>query len=370
MKILEFFGEPLSYGGQEAFILNMYAHFREDIQYTFATPFHANHQVLLQRISARGDRLIACGYPFESKKRKAYLLRAARKMITRDYDVIHIHSGSVFNLTAAAWFAKRKKLKVIVHSHATGVNNASHRLIRNLSSGILSRSADVFLACSKEAAAFMFPEPVVRNEKYTVIKNGIDLERFAFHPEVRGKVRKQLDLEDRMMVCCVGRFSAEKNQLFLLDVFMSYRRKNPRASLLLIGGDGPAREKIQARTKELGIEEDVRLLLEREDVPDLLSAADVFVLPSLYEGLGIAAVEAQAAGLPVICSENVPAEAAVSRLFHQLPLSEGPEAWAAEIDRLIPAARKDVTDEIVRHGYAAGQSAQELEKIYLSLRQR
>ena len=367
MKILEFFGEPLSYGGQEAFILNMYTYFRKEADYCFATPFHANHQELLRTIEARGDRWVACGYPFESRRRKLFLLRAGRRLISRDYDVIHIHSGSVFNLAALSWLAKRKGLKVVVHAHATGISNASHRLIRALSEPVLLRSADAFLACSREAADFMFPKRAVEQGKVTVLKNGIDVDRFAFWQEDRDRIRKQLGLENRLVLCSVGRFSPEKNHLFLLEAFVQLRKREPRAALLLVGGDGPLRDTIRTRIREAGLEGDVRLLLERRDVPDLLSAADVFALPSLYEGLGISAVEAQASGLPVLCSEHVPEAAAVSHLFHRLPLERGPEAWAAELERLARSERQDVRNEIRQHGYAAEESARELERIYAGL---
>ena len=130
MKVIEFFGEPLSYGGQEAFIYNMYSHFTKPAKYLFITPFHADNVELIVKINNRDDEYISNNYMFESKLRKLYIIKTAKKSIPSGYDVIHIHSGSIFNLMIVSKIAKKKGIKkVIVHSHATGLADAKHGLI-------------------------------------------------------------------------------------------------------------------------------------------------------------------------------------------------------------------------------------------------
>lgn len=134
-KVLVFFGEPLSYGGQEAFRINRYSNFNDkNIHYTFVTPFHADNVKFRQRIKDKGDNLVHFEYPFESKKRKSYIVKAAKSVLkSNEYDVIHIQSGSVYTLLEVAKLAKKYGVKkVIVHSHAAGFNNFKYRLIKNI----------------------------------------------------------------------------------------------------------------------------------------------------------------------------------------------------------------------------------------------
>ena len=367
MKVIEFFGEPLSYGGQEAFIYNMYSHFTKSAKYLFITPFHADNKELIEIIKNKGDECVSCNYKFESVLRKLNIIRSAKKTIPSDYDVIHIHSGSIFNLMIVAKIAKKRGIKkVIVHSHATGNADVKHGIIKRFADSYLEKYADVFLACSKDAGRFKFSEKVMSSDRFQVINNGIELDRYKYSVEYRKKIRDELKLKDEFVLCNVGRYSYEKNQTFILKVFYEYLKHDSSARLLYVGGEGPAKEELMHEIDRLGVGSQIIMLSKRNDINQILSAADVFLFPSLFEGLGISAIEAQAAGLHTICSENIPEEANVTPLFHRVSLSEGVDKWVKVIIGLPTVNRIEKGFDMFDREYTAAESALKLENLYFS----
>lgn len=365
MRVLEFFGEPLSYGGQESFMINMYQCFDLKNEYCFVTPFYFNNEFLRSLIQQRKDTSIADNCDFDSRNRKKYIIATAKRTITDKYDVIHIHSGSVFTLLTVARIAKQKGVKrVIVHSHATGKDNLSHKAIKMISDLFLEKYADYFLACSLEAGRFKFPEKIFKSSKFSIIRNGIDIKKFIFDENTRIEKRKEIGIENRTVICNVGRYSPEKNQTFLLDVLQEYLKFDPKGVLLLIGGTGIVQDDINNRIDALHLQEHVIMLQERNDVPALLSAADYFVFPSLFEGLGMSAIEAQAAGLVTLCSEFIPDDANVSTLYRKLSLEKGAKIWAEYIYNTLDSKRMDTSKEIEENGYSAAKCSEQLESIY------
>ena len=366
-KIIEFFGEPLSYGGQEAFVLNLYSHFKRDAQYTFVTPFIANNKELSELIQIKKDRLVADNNEFNSIKRKKSIYATAKKHISSGFDVVHVHSGSILTLLMVAFISKKKGVKrVIVHSHATGYKNIKHTIVKKFSDLCIEKYVDLFLACSKEAGEFKFPSNVINSNKFVVIKNGIDIDKYKYNESIRKKKREEFGIEGEIVLCNVGRYSEEKNQKFVLDVFSEYKKQEPQSRLIIAGGNGPLREEVERRIRELELDSDVILLSERNDINQILSAVDVFLFPSLFEGLGISAIEAQAAGLPTICSENVPDEAKVTNLFCRVPLEKGAKEWARVISELPKTNHKCNEKDIIHCGYSAEECAKRLEEIYFN----
>lgn len=367
ISVLQFFGEPLSYGGQEAFILNMYKNFKnKNIKYTFATPFHANNKELKGLIKKNSDNLIAQNYKFESKQRKSFIIKTIKKLAKeKTYDVVHIHSGSIFVLYKVAKAFKRSGCKtVIVHSHATGHDNLKHKIAKALYNLNFYKQADYFFACSKLAGEYKYSNKILKSKKFKVIKNGIDPEKFKFDPETRKTKRKELGIKDETVLCNVGRFSEEKNQLFLLDVFKEYLALNPNSFLLLVGGAGPMEVRIREKIKENDLNNNVLVLKERRDIPELLCASDIFVFPSKFEGLGMAIIEAQASGLFCIGSNKIPREAIVMDDVLILDLESGAKKWAEAINGRVVSRKEDVGNHIKMRGFGAKKSARILENNY------
>lgn len=367
-KVLEFFCEPLNFGGQEAFIINVYQKFiNKKISYTFCTPFECKNEKLKNLIKEKNDEIIYLNYEFETKFRKLNLIKGAKKILkNNEYDVIHIHSGSIFSLYSVAKLAKKSGIrKVIAHSHSTGVNSLKHSIIKKITNNKLEKYVDVFLACSEEAAKWKFPNGVILQKKYKIIKNGVDIDTFKFDNDKRQKIRDEYNIQNKNIILNVGRFSKEKNQTFLIDIFKKIKRINSNAYLILIGGSGPLKDEIKNKIEKDNLNEDVLILENINNVFEFLQAADVFVLPSLYEGFPVVAVEAQASGLPIICSDSITKEAYITPNCNFLSLNDTIDIWAKKINEELKRKRTNYEEEIRNRGFDIKDTSKILENIYL-----
>lgn len=223
------------------------------------------------------------------------------------YDVVHLNLYEGMGLLFAREAKRAGVPKVIVHSHNTdlhpGLLRVPKLILHRGCVGLLGGYADVRWAPSRAAARFLFG-----GRPWTLVKNGIQPERFAFNPEAREAMRSQLHADEKtLLVGCVGRLCAQKNQSFLLRVLTQM----PGDVVLVLAGEGEDEGALRRRAAELGVADRVRFCGVLQDVAPLYSALDVLAMPSLFEGLGIVAVEAQAAGLPVVVSPAVPEEACV-----------------------------------------------------------
>lgn len=284
----------------------------------------------------------------------------------RNYDVVHLNAYQGLSLHYLALAQKVGVPVRIAHSHGTGLRNSPGKplklLLHQWGKRVWSHSATDFWACSCQASEFLF----LQGQPYRWIPNGIDVERFRFQEPLRVKQRQALGLaESQLLVGTVGRLSEEKNHQFLLDVFCQMQTLR-RDSVLLLVGTGRLEEQLRARTEELGIASNVIFYGPSDHVEQLLWAMDVFVFPSHMEGLGIAAVEAQAAGLPVICSEGVPPEAVVTDLAQRLPLSAGERRWAEILlHEKVPADRAAIADAVAAAGFDVTSVAKEIRDLWV-----
>ncbi|MDY3860406.1 MAG: glycosyltransferase, partial [Candidatus Limivicinus sp.] len=200
-------------------------------------------------------------------------------------------------------------------------------------------------------------------DNYIFLPNAVDTRRFRLPESVREKYRAELGLTDKLVIGHVGRFQPAKNQSFLLDAFKLVHDRKPDSALLLVG-DGDLRARCEEKAAALGLSDSVIFTGNRSDVPELLQAMDVFAFPSVWEGLPVTLIEAQAAGLPCYVSSNVSADADVSPLAEHLPIGDA-AIWA---DKLLNAPpRRDVTEYIVRAGFDARTSAEKMTELYLRL---
>lgn len=246
------------------------------------------------------------------------------------YQIVHsnMNSLAVFSLCAAKIAGVPVR---ICHSHST---SAPGETKKNILKYMLRPFSKVFpthlCACSKVAGEWLYGKHAMEQGKVTIFNNAIDTKKFAFDPDVRVEVRKKFGLdEDTYVIGHVGRFCYQKNQEFLIDVFADVHRQDPNTILMLVG-IGETMETIRARVKDLQLTDSVIFTGARNDVHCLCQAMDVFVLPSRYEGLGMVAVEAQCAGLPVIVSDRVPKEVKASASVTFLPI-DSQQVWADEI---------------------------------------
>lgn len=221
--------------------------------------------------------------------------------------------------------------KVIVHNHMTKYSDRVISSLRNKILCIPIKYLNVkYFACSRDAGIFMFGKNNYNKGKVTVINNGIDCNRYKYKTHNRKQIRKTLGIEDEYVIGHVGHFNNVKNHKFIIEVFEELLKVNSNIRLLLIG-NGPLKEEIEEKIKNLNIQGKVIILENRSDIPELMSAMDVFIFPSLFEGLGIAAIEAQAAGLPVFISDKVPSDVIINNC-KVINLEKGPKKWAVEIN--------------------------------------
>ena len=277
-------------------------------------------------------------------------------MWKRQYDVLHLNAFQGLSLRYL-WLAKRAGVPVrIAHSHNTALRKSITRplklMIHFLARRLFARSVTDFWACSRLAAEFLFSSKVLEKRGYTCIFNGIDTVRFAFQANIRKSLRADLGLSDAYVIGNVGRLCSQKNQMFLLDVLYTVVQREPMCRLLL-GGEGEMWAALEKKAKQLNIEKNVIFYGVSDHIERLLWAMDVLAFPSLFEGLGIAVVEAQAAGLPVIVSEFVPEEAQVTENVQMIPISDGTVGWAEGILTCCRRTinRKSAADTVRQSGF-------------------
>jgi glycosyltransferase involved in cell wall biosynthesis len=355
-------------GGVETWLMHVLRHidrtkFQFDFCYTKPEP-----GAYAPEIEALGGRMVACRLdqrnPFGFARRFRALLRAGQ------YSVVHSHvhhfSGFVIRLAHRAGVPMR-----IAHCHNTSDGKAStppRLLYRALMSHWIRKYATYGLAASAPAAAALFGPDWQSDPRFRVLYCGIDLE--PFRQEVsREAVRQELGIpKDAPVVGHVGRFTPQKNHAFLLDIAAEVVKRRPEVRFLLVG-EGPLRPAMEAKAHNLRIENNVIFAGVRSDVPRLmLGAMDVFILPSLWEGLPVSLLEAQAAGLRCVCSDAVPPEAAVvPDVVRYVRLSAGAGEWAAVVLRTLEYGRlreAGALEVIAKGDFNVQKSCQDLIELY------
>lgn len=276
-----------------------------------------------------------------------------------EYKIIHLHD--IFLARFIYKIAKNNGIEhFIVHCHSAKWSSHFFSGVRNkILCQHINCYADEFFACSNAAGTFVYNNKV----HYSVINNAINVEKFKFVKELREQLREDMGLTNKIVIGHVGRFSKEKNHQFLIQIFKQILDKNKEAILLLIG-EGELKNEIEMMTKALRIENNVVFLGNRKDVHMLYQIMDVFVLPSLYEGLPLVGVEAQINGLRCVMSENVTQEVQITDVSF-LSLSENKEIWSETIIKKAYEERIIDSIDIVREkGFSIADEAQKLQERY------
>ncbi len=284
---------------------------------------------------------------------------ALKKVFTEhpEYQIVHVHQDCLSSV--ALKVAKDAGVPVrIAHSHAASQDKNLKYLIKLFYKRFIPKYATDLFACGKDAGNWMFG-----GAEYQILNNAIPARNYIFDSNRRKQIREQLGLQDEFTIGLVGRFPPQKNHIFLLDVFHALVQKEPDAKLLLVG-DGTLRDMLESKIKDLSLSDHVIMTGVRTDVPDLLQAMDAFVMPSNYEGLSLAIVEAQAAGLPCFISDKVSIECKKTDLVQQIPLSDPPEKWAQEILNTKGMGRRNTYQEIVQAGFDIESNVEQLQEFY------
>lgn len=349
-------------GGVESVIMNYYKHIdRSNVQFDFICDSDSTN-IPYEEIEKLGGRVILCP-PYQ--KLFNYIKFLTKLFKDNKYTIIHsnINVLSVFPLYAA----KKAGVPVrIAHSHSTSNKKEwKKNVVKNILRPFSKRYATDYFSCSELAGRYMFGDKTFNEGKVSVINNAIDLDEFKYDKKLRNKKRKELSIDDDTLVIGhIGRYVAQKNHEYLIDIFNEVHKKNKKAILLLVG-QGPKEELIKEKVKELKLTKYVKFLGQRSDVKELYQAMDVFLLPSLYEGLPVVGVEAQASGLLCILSSSMTKETKVLDSTRFVDLEVSPKEWARLLlDDCSSYKVKSTKEEMTKNNFNIAEEASKLEKIY------
>lgn len=366
LRILQVGMSPY-YGGTESFVMNQYRKInREKIQFDFLNVFS-------EPIACEDEirDLGGCIYHLNMSRRKG--MKQYHKNLDTffsecgdKFDIIHCNFQSLINIDLLKYAKKYNIRGRIAHAHNAGYGkepNLMQRIIITYNKKRISKYATTYFACSSLAGEWMFGR-----ESSTIIKNAINTTEFLYDKEIRNKMRLQYGLNDEKLIVFVGRLDPQKNPIFLIEIFNEIIKKEQNWRLFIIG-DGILRADIEARIEQTKLQNSVRLLGSRNDVKKFLQAADCFLLPSKFEGLGIVLIEAQAAGLKCFTSMGVvPNEVDITGLVEFISLEDSALVWANNIIRAEKNKRINQFDAIRQAGYDSDSSIQFIENEYLSLK--
>lgn len=343
--------------GLETMLMNYYRHIdREKIQFDFLM-HRQERSDYDDEIESMGGRIYRAPrlYPQNYPAYFSYM-----KQFFRDhpeYKIIHSHIDAMSYLPLLA--AKKANVPVrIAHSHNTAIDRDFKYPLKQLFRMGIANVANEYAACGEEAGRFLFV-----NHPFRVIPNAIDASKFRFSDTIRTGKREELGLKNKFVVGHVGRMSYQKNHIFLLDIFEEIVGRRSDAVLILIGV-GTKETEIRRKADKKGLTDRIIFMGNRSDVNELYQAMDIFLLPSLFEGIPVVGIEAQFSGLPCVFSDKVPSEVQVSEKCSFLELTQPVAAWAEEVMKLHTPDRGNVQ---ISENYDIKYAHVALEQYYESL---
>ncbi len=367
---------PLGAGGITSLVLNIAGQLdKSRVCFDYLT-FHQREEYNEKRALALGGRKIVV----PTDKYENAILRGIYKFFgtisilkKEDIDILHINASVPYDIVVGISAKLAGVKKVVFHSHTSSMrqDGSLRARIMPLCQKLIPLVSDCNMACSELAANYMFSPRMIDTGKVLILKNAISTEKYIYNRDVREAYRKKLGVENCFVVGHVGRFVEAKNHEKLLTVFKAFLTKCPEA-VLLLAGSGEKEEKIHALVTELEIQDSVRFLGRTDEVPQLLQAMDFFLFPSLFEGLPVGCVEAQAACLPVLISDTVTKEVQITDLAQYCSLEQSDDEWADKMISMITAhvERKNMLQEIVNSGFDIQDVTEQLMRQYEALMEK
>lgn len=370
MKRVLVFGMNENPGGVESFIMNYYRKFTlRELQFDFLC--NSNNKIAYEdEITNTGSKIFHIT-PRSRNPIKYYReVKRFFKKNASNYSAIWVNINSLANIDYLK-LAKKYGIPVrIVHSHSSqNMDTKLREWLHIINKKKIEQFATDFWACSNEAASWFYDSPTLKKSK--IIPNAIDIEKSLLSDSARRRIREQYQLQDNFVIGNVGRLHFQKNQEFIIKVFADFLKIYPQSKLVLIG-QGEDEDKLKLLAKELAVDKEVLFVGVQPNVSDWLSAFDLFLFPSLFEGLGIAALEAQANGLPVIISKGrVPKDVKINDNVYFYSLSKSTEEWAKFLNDTRLNSYRESKDNILRNfqkfGYDINEASKNLEKYFLDI---
>lgn len=364
IRVLQVFGK-LNRGGAETMLMNLYRQIDKDaINFDFVK--HTEEEC------AYDNEIYSLGGKIYSIPRyKVYnhfqYKRAWNKFFQehREFDIIHCHVRSTASIILK--IAKKYGLITIAHSHSTSSGKGILAIIKNILQYRIRYIADYFIGCSKKSAEWLFGKNIVNSDKCLILNNAIDTKKYLYNEETREKIREEFNIsKDEKVIGNVGRFSEVKNHKFLIQIFEELCKKD-NYKLILIG-EGELKTEIEELVKKKNLADKVIFTGVRKDINELVQAIDIIVMPSIYEGLPVTLVEAQAASLPCLITDTITCEVDITELIHREKLENLPSVWSRDIAYILKNFNRrkveNIENKIKKKGYAIEATSKQMESLY------
>lgn len=365
MKILHYIGS-LHYAGAQTFLMELYRNIdRDNFQFDFVV-FPEDECGFYDEVKEYGGMIYVCpkfnglNYLEFVKWWNAFLA-----VHSVEYSTIHIHQTVTARMVIKA--SRKHGIPTILHSHSKSNGSGLVAKLKDMMQFNLGHMADYMYACSDEAGQYLFGPNVIGKNNYETLQNAIDISRFEYNEHVRKKLRLSLNIEDKYVLGVVGRFHHTKNQIFLINLLPEIVVKVPNVMLMLVG-DGDERVLLERRAAELGVTDNVLFVGNKRNTEDYYQCMDLFVMPSLHEGFGIVALEAQASGLHCLLSSAIPKSVNVTGNVEFLDLIGN--CWTNAIYETFlcsERARCENIEALYRAGFDSKELAKRIEKKYYEL---
>ncbi len=363
-KILAICTGTLVNRGVESYLINLYNNINHnEISMDFLTPCVCKNEQMRSMVIKHDNKIYELNI---ANNKYSFLFNFYTGIIKflekHEYDTVYINTGNVLPMSIASLAACRSKInRIIVHAHNGGILNIKNRIIKIITTPIMERIPTDYFTCSKLAAEYVFPQNKVTNAVF--IPNGIELSKFEYKEELRNEVRDKYGLGDAYLIGNVGAFIPQKNHSFIIDIFLKVHNLNPSAKLVLIG-EGPNCAEIKEKVEKMGLKQNVIFTGRTDDISKWLSAMDLFIMPSKYEGLPVSVIEAQASGLKCILSDSITEEVNCSDIIY-LSTENNTDVWVEEImrNRFKQSNRNNVSTQL--EAFDIKHSARRVEQLLL-----
>lgn len=347
-------------GGLETMLMNYYRHIdRSKVQFDFLThrEFEGDYDKEIKDLGGNVYHLSNLN-PLSTSYKKSLNDFFENHP---EYKIVHSHLDCMAGIPLK--YAKLNNAPIrIAHAHNSNQTKDLKYPLKLFYKRNIKRNANYLFACGDEAGKWMF-----NTDDFKVLNNAINAKDYTLNTNIRNNKRKEFSIsDDSILVGHVGRFFPQKNHEFLIDIFNQFHKDHPNSYLMLVG-EGELKSSIQDKVQSLGLEDYVIFTGLRSDVNELLQAMDVFLFPSLYEGLPVSIIEAQAAGLPCLISDKVPIECKKTDLVYQLNLDDSVNVWSDKVYELSFITRRDTYEEIKESGFDIIENAKWLENFYIEL---
>ena len=356
VKVLQMIAS-LYNGGSQTMVMNLYKNIDINrVQFDFVVD-HPEYDYYKELIEQMGGHVYVM--PLLNGKNINEVRTAWDNLFNKhpEYKILHSHARSYASVYLP--IARKHGVKTIIHSHNTSDGKGISSVVKKIIQYPLRYQSDYYFGCSKDAGRWLFGDKIVNSDRFYVLNNAIDAKQFRYSSEIRSQYRKEFGLSEENVYIQVGSLSDQKNHVFTIEVFNKLCKLQPDCKLYIIGV-GENEEKIRNLIKEYNLDNNVILLGRRNDVNNLLQMADCYIMPSVFEGLSVAAIEAQASGIKCFLSDVVSKDVCITDVCEFLPLEV--DKWVEALNKRFE--RKDTYQMIVDAGYEINDTAKGLTEFY------